>query len=556
MLSCYTSQTVHDYLGSLLPNMKAENKEEVCVIEKEESTYSRTLRKLKENITEKEDIEDIKNIKKTAKGDILIRLNEGNTRVKEKVKEIWAKNENGPTWKPFIGSSGILKEYSKKYGGQHIALHELSKKWKTQILGMKVGQVYIVCVEGYENVRKLMTNEMNQRPLNFFMKLRTLGTYKGITCAEGPLWIEQRKFAMRHLRNICMNNCVTNSKIHFEIDSLINIIDKEKKVEPSKLLPFSVLNVLWSLVANNKIGNHTEQIQLLNIMCERTRAFDISGGILGQYPWFRHIAPDKSGYNLIKKLNNALKNFLLQTINNHHSDWSEGDNNDFIYSFISEMKKQNGKDTTFTDEQLLLVCLDLFVGGFTTTSGTLDFIFLLMIHHQDVQKKIQKVLDATFCKDQPIEYDDRYKVPYVEAVIRETQRLRPVGPILGPRRNIDNINLNGYVIPKNSTVLFNLRSTLMSKEIWGDPERFRPERFLDEQGKLISYPEFIPFGLGKRKCLGEVLAKNWLFLFTAEILRTFTILPVDCNNLPSLAPLPGITLSPQPYVAKFVRRQC
>ncbi|KAF5300934.1 hypothetical protein FQR65_LT19305 [Abscondita terminalis] len=358
------------------------------------------------------------------------------------------------------------------------------------------------------------------RPPNSERGARCMGP--GITCAEGPLWIEQRKFAMRHLRNICMNNCVTNSKIHFEIDSLINIIDKEKKVEPSKLLPFSVLNVLWSLVASNKIGNHTEQIQLLNIMCERTRAFDISGGILGQYPWFRHIAPDKSGYNLIKKLNNALKNFLLQTINNHHSDWSEGDNNDFIYSFISEIKKHNGKDTTFTDEQLLLVCLDLFVGGFTTTSGTLDFIFLLMIHHQDVQKKIQKVLDATFCKDQPIEYDDRYKVPYVEAVIRETQRFRPVGPILGPRRNIDNINLNGYVIPKNSTILFNLRSTLMSKEIWGDPERFRPERFLDEQGKLISYPEFIPFGLGLITEEDAIIEVKTLFSASTLGLSTIT----------------------------------
>ncbi|KAF5297438.1 hypothetical protein FQR65_LT01369 [Abscondita terminalis] len=464
---------------------------------------------------------------------------------------------DGPIWIPFVGSTKFLKEYSKKYGAQHVGMHELSKKWNTEILGMKLGNDYVVCVEGYENIKQILTSEdFNQRPINFFTKLRTFGTFKGITCAEGPLWVEQRSFTVRHLRNIGMGKSLMDYRIHFEIDNLIDVIDKKKEVQISKLLPFSIINILWSLIASNRIENQTfEDNQLLNIMHRRSKAFDISGGVLAQFPWIRHILPEKSGYNLIKTLNKELKEFLLETINDHHDSWSEDNNNDFIYAFISEMKKQKRNETTFTDEQLLLVCLDLFVGGFTTTSSTLDFIFLFMMLHQDVQKKVQDILDTTFSKNQSIDYQDRHKVPYVEAVIKEAQRYRFINPIIGPRRNTRKTILGGYTIPKNSTVLINLYPTFMSEEIWGDPERFRPERFLDESnGELISCPEFIPFGIGKRKCLGDTFAKGCLFLFTTEILRKFSVIPVDCNDLPSTLPLAGLTLSPRPYTARFIRR--
>ncbi|KAF5297440.1 hypothetical protein FQR65_LT01371 [Abscondita terminalis] len=410
------------------------------------------------------------------------------------IKTFWALSR----WKPFVGSATTLKKYSKIYGGQHIAFHELSKKWKTQILGMKLGGTYLVCVEGIDNIKKILTSEeINQRPLNFFTKLRTLGTYKGITCAEGPLWLEQRAFAVRHLGKIGIGKRAMDLKVRAEIDSFMKAIENEEEVQISKLLPFFIINILWSLVASNKIENHTfEQNQLLNIMRERTRAFDLGGGILAQYPWIRYITPERSGYNLIKKLNKELKEFLLTTISEHHDNWSEDNADDFIYAFISEMKQQGGKETSFTDEQLLLVCLDLFVGGFTTTSNTLNFIFLLMMHHQDVQAKAQEILDSTFSKDQQIDFEDRDKVPYIEAVIKESQRYCPIAPILGPRRNTKEICFNGYRIPVNTTVFFNLYPTLMSKEVWGDPERFRPERFLDAHGRLISYSEFIPFGFG------------------------------------------------------------
>lgn len=87
-------------------------------------------------------------------------------------------------------------------------------------------------------------------------------------------------------------------------------------------------------------------------------------------------------------------------------------------------------------------------------------------------------------------------MPYVEAVLLESQRLLQVVPICGPRRVLKNTVLDGYSVPKNTTVLIHLHSVHRDPNIWTDPEEFKPERFLKEGGKLTSSEKVLPFGLG------------------------------------------------------------
>lgn len=62
------------------------------------------------------------------------------------------------------------------------------------------------------------------------------------------------------------------------------------------------------------------------------------------------------------------------------------------------------------------------------------------------------------------------------------------------------------------------------EKIWTNPEKFEPERFLDENGKLaVNKDHSLPFGAGKRLCAGETFARNMLFLFTAAFFQTFNV---------------------------------
>ncbi|KAF5282696.1 hypothetical protein FQA39_LY17503 [Lamprigera yunnana] len=466
-------------------------------------------------------------------------------------------SKRGPSWRPLIGSVNCLREYSIKYGGQHFALHELSKKWKSAIVGFKLGQELMVAVEDYDIAKEILTrDEFCERPQHFFAKLRNMGTLKGVTFARGKFWAEQRSFTVRHLRNVGMGKDLMNVKIQEEIQNLFKVIDESDTVQISQYIPFAIIRILWGLIAGSKVNKETfQQNQLLNVMSRRSKAFDMSGGLLSQFPILRFIIPERSGYTLIQKLNREMKDFIMKTIEEHQRTWTPNNRNDFIYSFISEMKLQNGASTTFTDDQLLLICVDLFIAGFTTISSTLDYVILFLLLHQNVQVKVQKVLDANFERNCPIQYNDRHRVPYIEAVLMEAMRCGNVQPIVGVRSNVKETTLAGYTIPKDTTVLLNLYPIFMNKKIWGDPETFRPERFIDKDGQLMKFPEFIPFSLGKRKCLGDDFAKGCLFVITSEILRNYTILPIDSsNNLPSTIPVPGIVLTTRPYYAKFIRR--
>jgi len=107
----------------------------------------------------------------------------------------------------------------------------------------------------------------------------------------------------------------------------------------------------------------------------------------------------------------------------------------------------------------------------------------------------------------------RESFDYMDAFIMEVQRFFHITPITGPRRALWPTKLGGYDIPKNATILISLRSVHLDKEHWKDPLEFRPERFIDSEGKCFKDEYFMPFGLGRRRCLGDALARACIFSF-------------------------------------------
>ena len=112
----------------------------------------------------------------------------------------------------------------------------------------------------------------------------------------------------------------------------------------------------------------------------------------------------------------------------------------------------------------------------------------------------------------------------------------------------------------------------MQGEHWGDGTVFRPERFIDEEGRLRRDEHFIPFSIGKRVgavqkavhrnndpcllqvCLGETLAKAELFLFFSHLVHSYRLLPELEGELPTEDYCPGFTILPRPYRARLVHR--
>lgn len=92
----------------------------------------------------------------------------------------------------------------------------------------------------------------------------------------------------------------------------------------------------------------------------------------------------------------------------------------------------------------------------------------------------------------------------------------------------------GFDIPKDTFCLASLHALHTDKDIWKDPENFRPERFLDYKGQLSTKKDFsLPFGAGRRLCAGETFARNTMFLCIAALLQNFNLKPSN-GALPDL----------------------
>lgn len=128
-------------------------------------------------------------------------------------------------------------------------------------------------------------------------------------------------------------------------------------------------------------------------------------------------------------------------------------------------------------------------------------------------------------------------------------------PTSGPRRALETTTLGGYTIPKNTTILIGLHSVQKDNSYWNDPDDFRPERFLDENQKIANTERFVAFGQGRRRCLGENLARGCLFTFFVGIMQKYRLKLPAGNALPSVQTMPGIVLSPQQYKVVFVKRE-
>ena len=174
---------------------------------------------------------------------------------------------------------------------------------------------------------------------------------------------------------------------------------------------------------------------------------------------------------------------------------------------------------------------------------------LYLIHNPGVQQKLHQELDQVIGTERLPELRDKKKLPYLEATITETLRISSLGPLALPHKTTVDTTLQGYSIPKNTTVLTNLWSLHHDPEIWFDPNTFMPERFLDKEGNFVppKADRFLSFSAGHRNCIGESLARIEIFLILARLLHSVRFENPSGYDLPTLIPVVGLVLMPQPF---------
>nr|AGN70893.1 cinammate 4-hydroxylase [Dendrobium officinale] len=186
------------------------------------------------------------------------------------------------------------------------------------------------------------------------------------------------------------------------------------------------------------------------------------------------------------------------------------------------------KKGEINEDNVLYIVENINVAAIETTLWSIEWGIAELVNHPEVQRKLRDELDTVLGRGNQITEPDTHKLPYLQAVIKETLRLRMAIPLLVPHMNLHDAKLGGYEIPAESKILVNAWWLANNPAQWKNPDQFRPERFLEEESKVEANGNdfrFIPFGVGRRSCPGIILALPILGITLGRLVQNFELLP-------------------------------
>uniref|UniRef100_H0V296 Cytochrome P450 2E1 n=1 Tax=Cavia porcellus TaxID=10141 RepID=H0V296_CAVPO len=349
------------------------------------------------------------------------------------------------------------------------------------VFTLYLGSRRTVVLHGYKAVKEVLLTHKNE--FSGRGEIPAIEEYKdkGIIFNNGPTWKDVRRFSLSVLRDYGMGKQGNEARIQREAQFLLEELRKTQgqPFDPTFLIGGAPFNVIADILFH--------------------RRFDYK---------------DKTCLRLMHLFNEDF--YLLST------PWLQ--------------EKRSGKPPVYTMENISVTLADLFFAGTETTSTTLRYGLLILMKYPEIEEKLHEEIDRVIGPTRIPAVKDRLEMPYMDAVVHEIQRFINLVPSNLPHEATQDTMLQGYLIPKGTVIIPTLDSLLYDSQEFPDPEQFKPEHFLNENGKFKYSDYFKAFSAGKRVCVGEGLARMELFLLLTAILQHF--------NLKSLVEPKDIDLKP------------
>ncbi|XP_078002832.1 cytochrome P450 2A5-like [Phascolarctos cinereus] len=145
----------------------------------------------------------------------------------------------------------------------------------------------------------------------------------------------------------------------------------------------------------------------------------------------------------------GLNDFITEKVCENQATLDPNSPQNFIDSFLIKMQEEKkNPNTEFFMRKLIMTTLSLFFAGTETVSTTLHYGLLLLMKHSEVEAKIHEEIDRVIGRNRSPKFEDKFKMPYTEAIIHEIQRFGNVIPMNLPRRVTKDTKFRGCLIPK------------------------------------------------------------------------------------------------------------
>lgn len=415
---------------------------------------------------------------------------------------------------PFLGDNPLvpLMNWYKTYGN----IYSIQMgKWKTVVLSGSA-------------IKRALTSkgdEFSGRP--DFLSFQKIGDHRSIVSGDFcPRYVLQRKIANNVLR---MFTAVRGSN---PIDDLVlgetnNLVEDffsngNNDFNPMEILRLSVANIIYQVCYGRglSIKDDADFAYLIKNVDDFNHFFK-AGNAVDVLPWLRFfLRKDIASFYKIIETSDEIR---MKKIREHEETFDAENIRDCADGVIAATRQYSDDlkaEVGLEDRDIHIVLADFTGAGFDTTTATMCWIVYFVAKYRGIQAEIRAEIENVVGDRSPT-VKDKDNLPLTEATILESLRVGNVAALGVPHKTTRDINFMGYDIAEGTVVMVNYQSINFDPEIWSEPKCFNPKRFLDETGKLdqSKVDQLVSFGLGRRTCPGENLARLEIFLYFTNIIQ-------------------------------------
>ncbi|KAH0838851.1 cytochrome P450 [Lanmaoa asiatica] len=224
------------------------------------------------------------------------------------------------------------------------------------------------------------------------------------------------------------------------------------------------------------------------------------------------------------------------------------------HSVAKEIITKRVTEGNFSEPETAYFLGSLVGAAFDTTQVAISTIMMAAARFPEAQAIVHAELDAVVGLDASPTFAEWASLPELQAFILEALRWRPVNPFGAPRRASKDIFWNGYCIPAGATVFGNHWCIARDPDVFPEPEKFNPKRWIGPDGSINNDLKAYSFGFGRRTCVGSNLALRSLYIAMATVFWAFTIVEDAKRPIDDTAFVPGIVSHQKPFSLVFEPR--
>ncbi|KAK6145204.1 hypothetical protein DH2020_022024 [Rehmannia glutinosa] len=385
----------------------------------------------------------------------------------------------------------ILADYAKKYG---------------DVLLLKMGQLNVVAVSSKEHAKEVLLTqgvEFGSRSRNIVFDIFTGKGQDMIFTEYGDHWRKMRRIVTVPFFT---NKVVQQYRREWEAEAAAVVEDVRKNpiaamegIVLRRRLQLMVYNNIYKIMFDKTFESEEDPlfVKVKETNGDRSKLGQNLKYNFGDFiPILR---PFLRGYlkickEVTKRRLNLYKNSFLD--NRKKPSSTEGMNNNSSKCALDHFLEA-GLKGEINEANILYIVENMNIAAIETTIWALEWAVAELINNPEVQTKLRAEIDTVLGPGVQVTEADTHKLPYLQAVIKETLRLRTIVPSNDPAH-------------------------------WKRPEEFRPERFMEEESKVEANGndlKYIPFGVGRRSCPGIVIAMPVLGITLGRLVQNFELLP-------------------------------